>query len=263
MKNNQNKKDSNYSFKNAKSNEEDEDEDEKEEDDEKDEENEDEDEDEDKDEDEDEDEDEEEDEKDNEDKKEETEKNELKKNIKKYENISIDNNIKILYLFNPKRNSLPCKSKNNVTKNIHRTSNLSSNENNQKLKYNYLNNLNLEEKIKCRKRNNSTEMIEINKILNKEILVKNKNTEILYQLKNLNISLEKEKSYINYFKYLTGKYNPYNKNKNKIYNNSNDSSNQKNIIDFQIEIFIKNDDNLHKKVHKSTIFGKLRNNINN
>ena len=80
--------------------------------------------------------------------------------------------------------------KNNANKNIHRTSILSSKVNNQNLKYNYLNNLPLEEKIKFRKRSNSTEIID-----------KNKNTEILlYKLKNINMSLVKEKSYVNFFK---------------------------------------------------------------
>ena len=80
--------------------------------------------------------------------------------------------------------------KNNANKNIHRASILSSKVNNQNLKYNYLNNLPLEEKIKYRRRSNSTEIIDINSILSKEVLVKNKNTEILlYKLKNLNMSL--------------------------------------------------------------------------
>ena len=92
----------------------------------------------------------------------------------KSENISIDNNIEILYYLNPERNSLTYTTKNNDNKNIHRTSILSSKVNNQNLKYNYLNNLPLEEKIKYRKRSNSTEIID-----------KNKNTEILlYKLKN-------------------------------------------------------------------------------
>ena len=92
----------------------------------------------------------------------------------KSENISIDNNLEILSKLNPKRNSLTYTTKNNDNKNIHRTSILSSKVNNQNLKYNYLNNLALEEKIKYRKRSNSTEIID-----------KNKNTEILlYKLKN-------------------------------------------------------------------------------
>ena len=169
FKNNQNKEESNYSNKNFKSNEE---EDEKEENEDK------EDEVDDK-----------EDEEDGNEKKN-VERNELKKNIKKYENISIDNNIEILSILNPKRNSLTYTTKNNANKNIHRASILSSKVNNQNLKYNYLNNLTLEEKIKYRRRSNSTEIIDINSILSKEVLVKNKNTEILlYKLKNLNMSL--------------------------------------------------------------------------
>jgi hypothetical protein len=231
FKSNQNKKDGIYSFKNVTSNEE---EDKKDS------------------------------EKEEEDEKEDAKKNELQKNIKKYENISIDNNFEILYILNPKRNSLTYTNKNNVTKNAHRTSFLSSKISNKNLKYKYLNNLPLEEKIKCRKRSNSTEMVDMNALLNKEVLIKNKNTEMLLdQLKNLNVSLEKEKSYVHYFKYLIGKENPYNKNQNKIYNNSNDSNNQKNIICSPIELYIKNDDNLHKNVHKSNIFDKLRKIVNN
>ena len=114
----------------------------------------------------------------------------IKKKYKKYENISIDNNIEILSILNPKRNSLTYTTKNNANKNIHRASILSSKVNNQNLKYNYLNNLPLEEKIKYRRRSNSIEIIDINSILSKEVLVKNKNTEILlYKLKNLNMSL--------------------------------------------------------------------------
>jgi len=157
----------------------------------------------------------------------------------KSENISIDNNLEILSKLNPKENSLTYTTKNNDNKNIHRTSILSSKVNNQNLKYNYLNNLPLEEKIKFRKRSNSTEIID-----------KNKNTEILlYKLKNINMSLEKEKLYINYFKYLKEKDN-HNNNNNNIYYISNYSNNQKNIIKSSIELFIKNDDDLHKKVYK-------------
>ena len=62
--------------------------------------------------------------------------------------------------------------------------------------------------------------------------------------------LEKEKSYIIYFKYLKEKDNN-NNNKNNTYYISNDSNNQKNIINSPIELFIKNDDDdLHKKVYK-------------
>ena len=253
FKNNQNKEVYNYSIKNITSIKKDE-EDEEDEEDEKDNEDEEDEEDEKDNEDEDEDEDE----------KEDAEKNELQKNIKRYENISIDNNIEILYILNPKRNSKTTYiNKNNFTKNGHRASVLSSKINYQNLKYNYLDNLPLKEKINSRKRSNSTEMVDINTILNKKVLVENKNTEILlYKLKNLNISLEKEKSYVNYFKNLSGKDHPYNKNKKKIYNISNDSNNQKNIISSPIEIFIKNEDNLHKKVHKSNIFNILRKHIN-
>jgi len=63
--------------------------------------------------------------------------------------------------------------------------------------------------------------------------------------------LEKEKSYIIYFKYLKEKDNNNNNNKNNTYYISNDSNNQKNIINSPIELFIKNDDDdLHKKVYK-------------
>ena len=199
----------------------------------------------------------------NEDGKEDAEKNELQKNKKRYENISIDNNIEILYILNLKRNSLTYIDKNDTTKITHRTSILSSKINNQNLKYNYLNNLPLKEKIKSRKRSISTEIVDIKAILNKEVLAKNKNTEILLdKLKNLNMSLEKEKSYVKYFKCLTGKKYPYYNIQNKMYNNSNNSNYQKYIISSQIKLFVKSDNNLHKKVHKSNIFDKLRKNIN-
>ena len=79
------------------------------------------------------------------------------------------------------------------------------------------------------------------------------------------MSPEKEKSYVNYFKYLKDKDNPNNKNKNKnnTYHISNDSNNQKNIINSPIELFIKNNDNLHKKFYKNNIFDILRKNTNN
>ena len=199
----------------------------------------------------------------NEDGKEDAEKNELQKNKKRYENISIDNNIEILYILNLKRNSLTYIDKNDTTKITHRTSILSSKINNQNLKYNYLNNLPLKEKIKSRKRSISTEIVDIKAILNKEVLAKNKNTEILLdKLKNLNMSLEKEKSYVKYFKCLTEKKYPYYNIQNKMYNNSNNSNYQKYIISSQIKLFVKSDNNLHKKVHKSNIFDKLRKNIN-
>ena len=251
FKSNQNKEESSCSIKNSESSEE---EDEKEEE-------------EDKDEDEDEIDDKE-DEKDSEDKneKKDDEKNELQNNIIKNENNSIDNNIENLYKLNLRRNSMTYNIKNNNDNinNAHRISILSTKVNNQNQKYNYINNLTLEEKIKYRKRSNSTEIIDINTILNKEVLFKNKNAEILlYKLKNLNISLEKEKSYANYFKYLKDKDNPNNKNNNETYHISNDSDNQKNIVNSPIELFNKNDDNLHKKVHKSNIFDILRKSGNN
>ena len=198
FKSKQNKEESSYSIKNSESSEEeDEKEEEKDEVDDK------------------------EDEKDSEDEneKKDDEKNELHNNIIKYGNNSIDNNIEILYKLNPRRNSLTYNIKNNNdNKNAYRASILSTKVNNQNPKYNYINNLSLEEKIKYRKRNNSTKIIDINTILNKEVLFQNKNEEILlYKLKNLNISLEKEKSYANYFKYLKDKDNPNNKNNNKVY----------------------------------------------
>ena len=69
-----------------------------------------------------------------------------KKMLKEMNYISIDNNKEILSILNPKRNSLTYSNKNNANKNIHRASILSSKVNNQNLKYNYLNNLLLEEK---------------------------------------------------------------------------------------------------------------------
>ena len=96
---------------------------------------------------------------------------------------------------------------------------------------------------------------------------------MIFRLKHLDISLDIEKSYIYYFKYLTKLQNQKNHYKNKSSNNINYSNNQKNdsykkhIEDNNIyypnEYYINKKNNLHIKSHVSNLFDKLREFKNN
>ena len=159
------------------------------------------------------------------------------------------------------------------THNTHNTHNTHSSFqsikiNNKKINYNYLcwNNLPLEKKIIIKNRNNSVKRINTNEIIkNKENFIKDEKTSImLFKLKNLNISLDIEKTYSYYFKYLTKLQNQKNHYKNKS-NNSLKNYSNKSIKDYSDnnfyypdEYYINKNNNLHNKTHVSNLFDKLR-----
>ena len=159
------------------------------------------------------------------------------------------------------------------TQNTHNTHNTHSSFqsikiNNKKIKYNYLcwNNLPLEKKILIKNRNNSVKRINTNEIIKiKENFIKDEKTSImLFKLKNLNISLDIEKTYSYFFKNLTKFQNQKNHYKNKSNNNLKNYSN-KSIIDYTDnnfyypdEYYINKNNNLHNKSHVSNLFDKLR-----
>ena len=166
------------------------------------------------------------------------------------------------------------------TQNTNNSSFQSLKINNKKINYNYLcwNNLSLEKKILIKKKSDSAKNINLIQdkdiIKNKENFIKDEKTTIMiFRLKHLDISLDIEKSYIYYFKYLTKLQNQKNHYKNKSSNNINYSNSQKNdsyknhIEDNNIyypnEYYINKKNNLHIKSHVSNLFDKLREFKNN
>ena len=147
--------------------------------------------------------------------------------------------------------------------------------NNKKLNYNYLNwnDLSFTTKLKIKKRASSTKKIDSIKENIKNNFIKNENTSIMiYKLKHLNISLDIEKSYINYFKNLSSIQNQKNHYKSfssEYINNSNNQienkieNNIKNNIYYPDVYYINNNNNLHNKIHVSNFFDKLKTHKNN
>ena len=87
---------------------------------------------------------------------------------------------------------------------------------------------------------------------------------MIFKLKHLNISLELEKTYSYYFKYLTKLQNQKNQYKNnasnsfKNYSNKNITDNIDNDFFYPDEYYINKNNNLHNKTHVSKLFDKLR-----
>ena len=156
------------------------------------------------------------------------------------------------------------------THNTHNSSFQSLKINNKKINYNYLcwNDLSLQKKLIIQNRNNSVKKVIDLKEIVKNNFIKDENTSImLYKLKNLNISLDIEKSYSYHFKYLANLQNQKNHYKNKsseILSSSNNPTNrlyEKNSecsFYYPDEYYISKDNNLHKKSHVSNLFDKLR-----
>lgn len=164
---------------------------------------------------------------------------------------------------------------NTNTQNTHKTQNtFNSSYNSLKINSNkiinnylYLNDLSFKQQIKIKNRSNSIKNIITIKDLTKENFIKDENTSImLYKLKNLNISLDIEKSYSYHFKYLTNlqkQKSHYRSNSSRnIYdlNNKNKKINEniENNIFYPNEYYINKNNNLHQKFHISNLFDKLR-----
>ena len=185
--------------------------------------------------------------------------------------------------FNSYKNSLNYKNSNSNTfttatntQNTHNTHNTHNSSfkslkiNNKKLNYNYLcwNDLSLHKKLIIQNRNNSVKKVINLKEIVKNNFIKDENTSImLYKLKNLNISLDIEKSYSCHFKYLTNLQNQKSHYKNKSSENISSSNNQtnrlyeknsENSFYYPDEYYINKENNLHKKSHVSNLFDKLR-----
>ena len=166
------------------------------------------------------------------------------------------------------------------THNTHKTQNTNNSSfqsikpNNKKIKYNYLcwKDLSLPKKIIIKNRSNSVKIRTI-KEENKENLIKDKNIAIMiYKLKNLNISLEIEKSYSYYFKNLTNLQNQKSFSRNNSYNNENFLNNNQNkklkdnqekSFYYPNEYYINKKNTLHNKIHISNLFDKIREYKNN
>ena len=167
------------------------------------------------------------------------------------------------------------------TINTHKTDNTNKTQNssfqslkinNKKKNYNYLcwNDLSFEKKLKIKNRSNSVKQIKIKNIkeIPKEDFIKDENTSImLYKLKNLDISLDIEKSYSYYFKNLTKLQNQKSRFKNnfnkKKKSNEQNKEKSENSFYYPDEYYINKNNSLHQKSHISNLFDKLRDYRNN
>lgn len=163
------------------------------------------------------------------------------------------------------------------THNTHNSSIQSLKINNKNINYNYLcwNNLSLPKKVIIKNRSSSVKRINsIDIIKNKDNFIKDEKTTIMiFRLKNLNISLDIEKSYSYYFKYLTKlQYQKAHFKKSSTNNLSYSMRNQRidsykqkfeNNINYPNEYYINRKNNLHNKYHISNLFEKLRESKNN
>ena len=153
----------------------------------------------------------------------------------------------------------------------HNSSNysLKNNSNKKESNYLYLNDLSFKNQIIIKNRSSSNKSIISIKDLPKEDYIKDENTSImLYKLKNLNISLDIEKSYCEHFKYLANLQSQKSHYKNINSNqNISDSHNQSKKINesnvdsnfyYPDEYYINKTNSLHKKAHVSNFFDKLR-----
>ena len=141
----------------------------------------------------------------------------------------------------------------------------------KKYNYDYLNSidLSLQKKIIMHSKINSCKKI-INREEKDNIGIKNDGTNLFEKIKNINISLEVEKSYTNCFKQiinLQNQKNNYKKIDYKDINNSEKNIERKNIKNnkyykryffYPDEYYIDKNSNLHYKYHVSKIFEKLR-----
>ena len=143
--------------------------------------------------------------------------------------------------------------------------------NNKKIKYNYLcwNDLSLQKKLLIKNRSNSVKRIEPIIDENKENLFNDKTELMIYKLKHLNISLDKEKSYFYYFRHFTNlkeQINNYTQKSSDNINNNDDeegNSHYNESFYYPNEFYISKKNSLHLKTHISNLFNKLREHNNN
>ena len=142
--------------------------------------------------------------------------------------------------------------------------------NNKKIKYNYLcwNDLSLQKKLLIKNRSNSVKRIEPFKDENNENLINDKTENMIYKLKHLNISLDKEKSYFNYFRHFTNIKEQTNNYTQKSSENLNNDEEKVDItyneqFFYPNEFYISKKNSLHNKTHISNLFNKLRQHKNN
>ena len=137
--------------------------------------------------------------------------------------------------------------------------------NNKKVKYNYLcwNDLSLQKKLLIKNRSNSVKRIEPFKDENNENLINDKTENMIYKLKHLNISLEKEKSYFYYFRHFANIKEQTNNYTQKSSENLNNDEEKVDItyneqFFYPNEFYISKKNSLHNKTHISNLFNKLR-----
>ena len=134
--------------------------------------------------------------------------------------------------------------------------------NNKKIKYNYLcwNDLSLQKKLLIKNRSNSVKIIESLKDENKENLINDKTEIMIYKLKHLNISLDKEKSYFYYFRNFTNlkeQVNNYSQKSSEYLNNNDDEEGDGHYNEqffYPKEFYISKKNSLHNKTHVSNLF---------
>ena len=143
--------------------------------------------------------------------------------------------------------------------------------NNKKVKYNYLcwNDLSLQKKLLIKNRSNSVKKIESFKDESKGNSINDKTEIMIYKLKHLNISLDKEKSYFYYFRNFSNlkeQANNYTQKSSDNLNNNNDEEGDSNYNEqffYPNEFYISKKNSLHIKTHISNLFDKLRQHNNN
>jgi hypothetical protein len=142
--------------------------------------------------------------------------------------------------------------------------------NNKKIQYNYLcwNDLSLQKKLLIKNRSNSVKRIESFKDENNENLINDKTENMIYKLKHLNISLDKEKSYFYYFRHFTNikeQTNNYTQKSSENLNNDDEKGDSTYHEQFYYpnEFYISKKNSLHNKTHISNLFNKLRQHNNN
>ena len=199
----------------------------------------------------------------------------ISKELKKMQNSDKNNNIRReSYNSRPFKNvynytnSLTTATKSHYTHKTQKTNNSSFQSiklNNKKIKYNYLcwNDLSLQKKLLIKNRSNSVKRIEPFKDEIKENLINDKTENMIYKLKHLNISLEKEKSYFYYFRHFANiKEQTYNYTQKSSENLNNDDEKGDSTYHEQFyypnEFYISKKNSLHNKTHISNLFNKLR-----
>jgi hypothetical protein len=145
----------------------------------------------------------------------------------------------------------------------------------KKYNYDYLNlsDLSLQKKLKIQNRLNSGKKILEKEKSNKYIEFKTDEENMFDKIKNINISLDVEKSYCNYFKHIINlqkQKNNYKETKNKEINEVNKDNNHKtsNVIHenkryyyYPDEYYLDKKSDLHSKSHISNFFEKFRKKI--